>query len=101
MGANLHRRETLFKIEGSREMTHTNISIGITGNPSFDQDRSYMSNKEVHLLKAELEFYKQKSRTFANELENIPEAIKEYGYVEITYGEDRKFMKLVEEKELK
>ena len=79
--------------------SHTNVSIGIYGCESFDQEQAHVTKKEYHLLQAELDFYKNKSTQLAKELENIPEAVKKYSYVNITYGQDRKEMTIVQKVE--
>lgn len=62
-------------------MTHTNVYIR-----SWDYDNQDLG---VVLLKAERDFWKSRAEYYRKEMSNIPEAVKECGYVDIDDGREK------------
>jgi len=60
-------------------MSHTNVDVRI----NRIEKEEY---KKYVLLKAERDFLQAELSYAQADLKNIPEAINEYGFVEITYG---------------
>ena len=67
-------------------MSYTNLDIS---------DRNEDMYRKFALLEAERDYYQKHARELQNKLENIPQAVKEYGYVDIIDG--NMSMKLVQE----
>lgn len=74
-------------------MSHTNISV-----PNRFTSRAEEKELVIILLKAELEYFKKEYEALREELSNIPEAIEEYGYVDLYNQIDKVQMKLVKRK---
>ena len=72
-------------------MTHINVQIP---NDLKRERKEYLT--KISLLNKELEITKKEVEYLEDELENIPNAIKEYGYIEIPLN--GKTIRLVPEK---
>lgn len=72
-------------------MTHINVQIP---NDLKRERKEYLT--KISLLNKELEITKKEVEYLEDELENIPNAIKEYGYIEIPLNGE--IVKLVVEK---
>jgi len=75
--------------------SHTNVNLKPQ---AFDSnDRAYLSEKKLML---EIEVLKKKNEYLFSELENILEAIDEWGYVDLCIGSKKKrLVEKVEDKE--
>jgi len=58
-------------------MVYTNVNI------DYKNEDIY---KRIKLLEAELKYYQELANERLNTLENIPEAVEKYGYVDISYN---------------
>lgn len=59
-------------------MSYTNVDTGLR----FQEEKFEHEN---HILRAELEYYKKKYQEAKRDLQNIPQAVLEHGYVDIHY----------------
>ena len=60
----------------------------------------YEENKQLYLAKAEISYYKKLCGELIEKLQNIPDAIKKYGYVDISYEklDKKETIRLIESK---
>jgi hypothetical protein len=68
---------------------YTNLSID-------PYSRDLKQRKEQRMMEAELAFWRNMTDELQAKLENIPQAIEKYGYIDVSYGAER--MRLVVEK---
>jgi hypothetical protein len=64
-------------------MAWTNVTIP----ELFSTEEMY--RKKIHDLTSELDYATKQVDRLLKEIMNIPEAIKKYGYVDISYGKDQ------------
>lgn len=72
-------------------MSYTNVDI--TRNRLYED-----LDKKIILLQAEKDYIAKELEYALNELKNIPEAINEYGYVDLTY-DTGKTMRLIKQED--
>lgn len=72
-------------------MSHTNVSI----NPNYDKTGELLD--EIEILNFKLKQCHSKINGLNAELQNIPKAIEQYGYVDISWdGPDMRLVKFTE-----
>lgn len=70
---------------------YTNVTIP----DQFGRDRAYISQEELEILNAKVKYLETTNKSLLEILNNIPQAIDEYGYCDLEYDNGKKQMKVV------
>ena len=76
--------------EGEEEMSYTNANL------ELGYSREVLNNEEIKILELRLKLAHQRILYLEGFIDNIPKAIKDYGYVDLSI--DKVFMRIGESK---